>query len=305
MMNKNERMNRLNNAGVDTSKYFTIDLENGGKVHIIIDEHGNPVKVDDVIANSIIEDGYVRNTKLHRRFVMAQMFHALNYVSYNGRQEGYNEWLKRRDFNYSFKTMLEEIRVLSKLEVRDAETFIERSHFFTKKVIVEVMADYIEELKAHIETLRTYKCKGVPYKKVKGQNIFVVDLDKKVYRPLNWEISRVKNARNYSEIYRMVKDFMSNMINIPYNTPKSKAWVDAYKGEGAFYTLKNLIMFHGCGIKNDDTGKMCYGVAAMAKLNAKLTQYQGEGWRMFALMKKVIKDNKFDFYAKMEEIYNN
>ena len=52
MTNKNERMSKLNNAGVDTSKYFTINLENGGKVHIIIDEHGNPVKVDDVIANS-------------------------------------------------------------------------------------------------------------------------------------------------------------------------------------------------------------------------------------------------------------
>ena len=43
MLNKNERMNKLNAKGVNTSKYFTIDLENGGKVHIIIDEHGNPV----------------------------------------------------------------------------------------------------------------------------------------------------------------------------------------------------------------------------------------------------------------------
>lgn len=310
MLNKNERMNKLNQAGINTGKYFTLDLPEGvaagSQIHVIINENGVPVvKNNDTIFNQIIEDGYVRNTKLHRRFVMAQMFHALNYVSYNGRDKGYTEWLKRRDFTYSFKTMLEEIRVLSKLEVRDAETFIERSHFFTKEVIVETMADYVEDLKAHIETLRTYKCKGIPYKKVKGQNIFVVDLDKKVYRPLNWDISRVNSARNYSEIYKIVKNFMSNMINIPYNTPKSKAWVDAYKGEGAFYTLKNLIMFHGCGIKNDDTGKMCYGVAAMAKLNAKLNQYQGEGWRMFALMKKVIKDNKFDFHTRMEEIYNN
>lgn len=32
--------------------------------------------------------------------------------------------------------------------------------------------------------------------------------------------------------------------------------------------------------------------------------YQGEGWRMFALMKKVIKDNDFDFYGEMNRIYN-
>lgn len=305
MLNKNERLNKLNAMGVNTSKYFTVDLDNGTKIHLIIDENGNPIKVEDAIANEIIESGYVRNTKLHRRFVMAQMFHMLNYKSYNGRKEGYNEALKARDFNYSFKTMLEEIRVLSKLETRDTETFIERSHFFTKAVIAETMTDYVEKLKEHIETLRVYKCKGIPYKKVKGQNIFVVDLDKKIYRPLTWEINIINYARNYGEIYRIVKNFMSNMVNIPYNTPKSKAWVDAYKGEGAFYTLKNLIMFHGCGISTDPYGHTLKGMDAIAFLNTKLNQYQGEGWRMFALMKKVIKDNNFDFQARMEEIYNN
>jgi hypothetical protein len=38
-------------------------------------------------------------------------------------------------------------------------------------------------------------------------------------------------------------------------------------------------------------------------LKSKLTEYQGEGWRMFALMKKVIEDNNFDFSARMEKIY--
>ena len=70
MLNKKERMNKLNAMGVNVSKYFTIPLENGGSVTVIIDENGNPVKVNDSIANQIIEDGYVRNTKLHRRFVM-------------------------------------------------------------------------------------------------------------------------------------------------------------------------------------------------------------------------------------------
>jgi hypothetical protein len=61
-------------------------------------------------------------------------------------------------------------------------------------------------------------------------------------------------------------------------------------------------MFHGCGIKVD--GHTVYGAAAMSVLNKKLNEYQGEGWRMFALMKKVIADNKFDFQARMDEIYN-
>lgn len=47
-----------------------------------------------------------------------------------------------------------------------------------------------------------------------------------------------------------------------------------------------------------------FGMEAMRELNAKSKEYIGQGWRMFALMKKVIADNGFDFKARMEEIYN-
>ena len=33
-----------------------------------------------------------------------------------------------------------------------------------------------------------------------------------------------------------------------------------------------------------------------------LDEYKGEGWRMFALMKKVIDDNNFDFNKRMAEL---
>lgn len=303
MLNKNGRLNKLNAMGVNTSKYFTVDLDNGTKIHLIIDENGNPIKVEDTIAQEIIEDGYVRNTRLHRRFVMAMMFQALNYKSYDGRREGYNEWLKMRGLKYSFDMMLEEIRVLGKLEARDQETFIERSHFFTKNVISKVMADYIEELKKYVETLPNKKCKGVPYKRIKGNDVFVADLQKKVYAPFERDVNRLKYASNYNEMYSIVRAFMNKMIHLPYDTSKSKAWIDAYKGEGAFYTLKNLVMFHGCGIEVN--GRMVYGTGAMSVLNKRLDEYSGEGCRMFALMKKVIKDNNFDFHKRMNEIYND
>ena len=301
MLNKKERMNKLNAMGINIGKYFTVDLENGTSVHIIVDEHGNPKKVEDVIASSIIEDGYVRNTKLHRRFVMAQMFQGLNYVSWDKKRTGYNEWLKNFGIKYEFEMMLEEIRVLGKLEERDRETFVERAHFFTRDVIAQTMNDYISELDKHIDKMPTKKCKKVPYKRINGNNIFVEDIDKKIYTPLRHEAGRIKFARNYNEIYKIVRGFMSKMISVPYNAPKSKAWIDAYKGEGAFYTLKNLIMFHGCGIKIN--GGFVYSAAAVSVLNEKLDEYKGEGWRMFALMKKVIDDNNFNFANRMKEIY--
>ena len=105
-------------------------------------------------------------------------------------------------------------------------------------------------------------------------------------------------------MYKLLSKFVSGMMRLPYNTPKCKDWVDTYKGEGAFYTLKNLIMFHNC-VVIDERGYMYRGVGnSMGYLNAMLEKYQGEGWRMFALMKKVIRDNHFDFDRAMSRIYN-
>lgn len=298
MMNRNERMEKLNNAGINTSKYFTVDLDNGTKIHLIIDENGQPVVVDkkeDEIAKQIIADGYVRNTKLFRRWVMAQMFANLNYKSYDGFDEGYSACLRRNySYQYTFDMMLEEVRVLSKLEERDKESFEERKHFFTNEVVLEVACDYIEKLKGYVDSLPEKKCKGVPYKRIKGNDIFVEDLDKKLYRPLMSKIMYLRYATSYASLYRYLKDFMNDMIKLPSDTPKSKEWIDAFKGEGAYYTLKNLIMFHECMIRVPGTCKAIDGIDAVKYIEDKLDEYQGEGWRMFALMKKVISDNNIN-----------
>jgi hypothetical protein len=199
---------------------------------------------------------------------------------------------------------MEEIRVLSKLEVRDAESFNERVHFFDKDVVVAVLDDYLEKLKKYVEALPDRNCKGIPYKRIKRMDVFNSDLDKKIYAPVRMHISAIKYARNYKQIYEVLEKFMRSCIKLPYDTPKSKVWIDTYKGAGAYYTLKNLVMFHNCGIKVDKFD-VRYGMSAVAFLNKMLDQYKGEGWRMFALMKKVIADNNFDFKARMEEIYNN
>lgn len=307
MLNKNERMSKLKENGINVGKYFAVDLDNGTKIHIIIDENGNPIRVDnkenDPILESIISDGYVRNSKLHRRFVCAQMFHHLNYKSYDGRYEGYNDCLRRcYGYKYTIDMMIEEARVLSKLETRDKETFEERAHFFDRRTIAAVLEDYVVELENYVDKLKTKNCKGVPYKRVKNTNIFVADLHKKLYAPVKSYARKVLVARDYNEIYRILCNFKRNMIKLPYDTRKSKAWVDAYKGEGAYYTLKNLIMYHDCHIVN---GRITYSkYESMGILKIKLDEYNGEGWRMFALMKKVISDNGINTKTHIAEVCN-
>lgn len=64
-------------------------------------------------------------------------------------------------------------------------------------------------------------------------------------------------------------------------------------------------MFHHCIIEDVYPTIGIYGVDAnMEVLKEKLNEYQGEGWRMFAFMKKVIADNNFDFSKAMSKVYN-
>ena len=63
MLTKKERMEKLNQAGVNTGKYFNIDLPDGirpgSTISLIINENGVPevVSKNDPILNQIIEDG--------------------------------------------------------------------------------------------------------------------------------------------------------------------------------------------------------------------------------------------------------
>lgn len=316
MNSRDARMETLKVNGVSVGKYFDVQLPGGGSVRMMLNESGVPVVAnDDPILSQIIEDGYVRNTKLHRRWVMAQMFKMLNYQSYNGREHGYDACLRNRyGYMYQFDMMLEEVRVLSKLEDRDMESFNERSHFFTKDVVVTTCKDYLNKLKLDIAAQKPKNCKGVPYKRVKGQNIFVADLDKKVYSPITRKIWAIERVKNYKEMYRELKKFNDNMINLSWNTPKCKVWIDAFKGSGAYFTLKNLVMFHSCKIIDEQyvgyreprkVTTYAAGIEATNFIKSKLDEYSGEGWRYMAMLRKCIADNEFSFEQRMKEIYND
>lgn len=329
MMNnrKNSKENRvaaLKAAGMNTGKYFSISLpeglQPGAKINITIDENGVPVFDGDenniktnsaltpdekALLNQVCADGYVKNSKLHRRWVMAQMFRMLNYESYDGKRFGYDAYLNDNyGYMYQFDMILEEIRVLGKLQERDVKEFNKRERFFNSYVVLRLMNDYINKLRKYIKKLPVKHCKKVPYKCICGKNIFVDDIYQKVYGPLNTALYRMQDAvkrnESYARLYLKLYNFvrLAKQYKLPFETPKCKEWKNAYKGAGSYYTLTNMVKFHNCKANG------MYGLDGVYFIEMLTDQYgEAEYYKLFAFLKKTIKDNHFDFGLRMKEIY--
>lgn len=323
--NRDSRQEVLKQAGIDTNNFFSITfnegLKPGATIHVSIDQPEYPEEVRnerEKLRNQIIEDGYVRNTKLHRRWVMAQMFRMLNYHSYRTGKDGYDAYLvDNYSYHYQFTMMLEEVRVLSKLETRNPESFTERSHFFNCDVIAATLNDYLMKLKDYIASVPEKIYKTQKYKKLFQQDVLLKDIYKTIIYPEYLAVNKVldviksKERMSYSQIYKALKKCVNGMYRLPEYTPKCKEWKDAFKGAGSYYTLMNMVKFHGCFLynyKDADNGyhkfNAMFGTEACYYLKDCLDEYKGEYYRMFALLKQVIKDNNFDFYTRMAEIYS-
>lgn len=238
-----ERLEILRKAGVDTANLFAM-----GDDMVVRVVDGIPVQVydDDPIYELIEEGGHVPERRLFRRWVMAQMFRILRKMS--DYKLDFTKCLQSHGYEYSWKMLVEEIRVQERLyKAGDIENFNERHRFFNETVVLDMMDDYLSDLQKYVDALKVKHCKGVPYKTIKGKHIFVDDILAKVFYPLNSVRDRVEfDTNDISDLYYNLRKFNSARVHLKWETKMSKAFVNAYKAAGAFYTMKNLIMFHGC-----------------------------------------------------------
>ena len=63
-------------------------------------------------------------------------------------------------------------------------------------------------------------------------------------------------------------------------------------------------MFHDCAVPVYGKNKVVNGMEAVDYLKVVLDEYNGEYYKMFALMNRVIEYNRFDFNKSMSEVYN-
>lgn len=296
-----ERIEALRNAGVDVSCLFAMRGANGGEC--IASNKGGKLVVlndNDPLFDIIISQGTVPNGHLFRRWVMSKMFHMMSYTPYRSKEPlGVTEMIHRLGYEYQWKMLMNELYAQMKMESKDPESFIERNRWFNANVVEAMARDYTIQFKERVDALKVRKCKGIPYKRICNRNIFVSDLAVKLYYPLDMAMARIRQARNAAQLYNAARIFNNLRIKMTFDTPQSKAWVDAYKGSGAYFTMQNLIRFHGC-VAYDDGENRLDKTQSLDFIQIKAMMYaNGEGWRLLAVLKKMLNDNNIDIKKKM------
>jgi len=299
-LNVEKRGEALREAGIDTSKYFSIDLPTGGQQMMKMNEDGVavPVGSDDPIIQAIVGKGTVPNRNLFRRWIMSQVFHGLQY-----KYGGFTTWLKYHRYKYQWDMIVEEMRVQSKLAGRDGENYIARNRWFNKELCIKMAEDYIRQMRDDAKSRPQHKCKGVPYVRFSNANVFLTDIEKKIVEPIQRLYYRIRGANDAHELYIAVRDFNLNMHSGNGHYRQCREWVDAYKGMGAYATMQNLLRFHNCTFpKNNEFYESYKGIDSLTLLDIAAEKYKhGEGWRLFGLMKQTIEENGINIDGKMEE----
>lgn len=281
-----ERLDALKAAGIDTSNLFAV-----GEQMVVRMKDGVPTQVmdNDPIYQSLFNGPTVPDHKLFRRWVLAQTFRMLRH--------DYTRCMQWKGYEYQWRMLEDELRVQSILAKKDLVNFEKRNRFFNMRVVVSMYYQYLSDLNNYITTLKTKKCKGVPYKTIYGRNVFVADIDARILSPIYLAYSKVSRAKTLNDLYLAVKTL--NKVRVPMHngTPQIKAWVNAYKAAGAYYSMENLIRFHGMRVHHLDT--VLDEKGSLAYLN-EVSKSQ-EGYWLLGMLKNELKLNKISIDRKLKE----
>lgn len=308
MMSKAEmRIATLKAKGIDTSCYCTLGTDQVVKI-----ENGKaiPVEVMDEVEKKMVEGGYINHYTLFRRWVMSQMFRMLRKQV--DQRTSFTQLIQNHGYEYSWRVVERELNAQAKMYKNgDSENYVARNRWFNNDIVADMMESYISRLQNHVENKLMYRknakghdvykhtCKGNPYVRIGGKNVFVSDLEKKVFFPLRRLVREVSSTPDVAKAHAAIVKFNRLRKKMQSETKMDQFFINAYKGSGAYFTCKNLILFHGATFR--DGGKFLGQKKSLRYLEEKAQEYRTEGWRMMGVLKQLISDSGISISAKIDE----
>ena len=246
--------------------------------------------------------GYAYNPYMIRRFLPAQFEQLMRKYNYNVHKGITKEY----PYMYSIKYTLEEVRKLAMLEKRDKIAFEERKHVFQinqcRNIFVKYLDDVIEKLwndadefvrcnkvgKEYWAGIKGYgwvKCGKVGETIVRHKVVKTLETSdkfKEILKDLNDLKEKIDNRYHlsYADLYKWMNE--RPLINVPAETKKSMDFMDCFIKAGAYYTLKQKLMFD-----SRVSFKGVSGRKAVELLRHYLMR-RTEGYVIYAMLKEVM-----------------
>ena len=272
----NDRKATLNSAGIDADQYLSMRIDkefipDGAEVVIQVrdKETGELRRVpfnqamDDCFGKNSqfykqeMSDGHIFNPYIHRRWLPAQFRRNIREAGYNG----IHDYVKRcYNWNYVTRFIQQECWKLAMLQRRDPAAFRERSAFFTLHDMQRILAQYADiimgELDRVVDEYDKYNHR-LPRQNTQTVMLYprgIGPIQKGHIRPMRYRYERfrvaVVNTCSYSQLSDLLQDFKFDKAD--RSIPSSDLFAKCFIESGAFYTLKQMIMFEGLSLGGMD-----------------------------------------------------
>lgn len=202
----------------------------------------------DNVETMILNNGYLSDNRLHKRWLIGQMLHEKHYEPVS-----YNYFLEQKPYKYQWTTLLQELKNIVKKEknllqlqtmlpadaLNDLKNQITVSKsFFNRNLAETMLQEYMTE------TMPCYLWRSACHKHYKDKfedrdhNLMIIDTCHFIQKMLQ--------ESDDTLFLKLLTEFVQTKIFMPSTIKKSEAWTDAFRKNGAYYTMHDLIIYHNC-----------------------------------------------------------
>ena len=262
---------------------------------------------DEPLSERVRKQGPVKNHRLFRRWIMSQMFHTL--LTMKNWNEGFARLVRNRGLRYMWKVIKNELHDMRAIQRHgDTEEFDRRNRWWSADAVYGIACSFAFDLEKETSRLRIRKCKGREYVTVPGFGmVFCDEVNEKIIVPLHDRIEAFHKC-NCQRTADALCDFASQFKDsTAWKLGMPTEFIDRFKGAGAYFTLRNMLMFHGCRIPYEAAqkfGRKDYNTD-LEVLDMAAEANKDQGWQLLGLLKDTIKLNGIDVEEKIRSWRKN
>lgn len=242
----------------------------------------------DSIELSILENGYVPNGQLWRRWIMAQVFRHRQ----NGITSFFEHFIDNKSYSYEWSTVRNELKTMSKLPEKERKS---RERFFNASVLISMTEHYKNHIFDYLSENSLKYTKSIFNSYVSNTKELTNMADRLIR-----DAEKIKDDGDLKRLCISLDKFL-RIAPMPKHMKKSNAWINAFIGSGAYYTMDNMIKFHNCHIKSENN--FLNTADSLRELDKYTAMYSEDYIKLYDFMQDFIAYNNFDFKEAMYHTY--